>query len=564
MQCEVDAVVVGAGVNGLVAAAGLARAGWAVALVEGNPELGGFIASAERTLPGYTHDTYSSWHPLFTSGAAYAALGPELEEHGLRYRNTEGVITGSIGYSGYASVAYRDPEATADRFASARDRATYLKALQRFLDDAEPIGALMGAELRSVRALRAALALARSARREGAGGIEGRLREVVTSGRGWCREQFEGPETDHLWVPWLLHAGLSPDHASGGFLIPVLAATVHGFGLPVVEGGAQGFVAAFESLLRAHGARIITGAWVDEILVREGRTIGVRAGGLTVHARRAVLASVTPQALYGSLLNPASVPERVAEQAARFRYGRAEMQIHVALSRPLQLSAAELNDAPLVHLSDGSAGTAIACAEAEAGLLPRRPTVVVGRQHLLDPSRVPDGAGSLWLQLQEVPFDPVGDAAGELDTKEGWTPDLARGYADRVLGHLGRLAPGLADSVLAVDVITPVDLSRRNPNAVAGDPYGGSAELDQNFVWRPVPAAARHATAIDGLWHIGASTHPGPGLGGGSGHLVARLLTRARRTGATRAAGPKDAEQTGARPSAGFAAGNSQQQGGRR
>jgi phytoene dehydrogenase-like protein len=179
---------------------------------------------------------------------------------------------------------------------------------------------------------------------------------------------------------------------------------------------------------------------------------------------------------------------------------------------------------PLVHLSDGSASTAIACAEAEAGLLPRRPTVVVGQQHVLDPSRVPAGAAALWLQLQEVPFAPVGDAAGELDTAGGWDAGLATGYADRVLDRVAAHAPGLRELVVGLDVITPADLAAHNPNALAGDPYGGSAELDQNLLWRPLAAAPGHATPVPRLWHIGASTHPGPGLGGASGHIVARRL----------------------------------------
>ena len=105
MVTEVDAVVVGAGINGMVAAAELAMAGWSVALLERNPRIGGFIDSAERTLPGYTHDTYSSWHPLFVSSPAYAALGDALARHGLTYRNVkpvaaiEGMSELNIGHS---------------------------------------------------------------------------------------------------------------------------------------------------------------------------------------------------------------------------------------------------------------------------------------------------------------------------------------------------------------------------------------------------------------------------------------------------------------------------------
>jgi phytoene dehydrogenase-like protein len=156
-------------------------------------------------------------------------------------------------------------------------------------------------------------------------------------------------------------------------------------------------------------------------------------------------------------------------------------------------------------------------------------SIFVGQQYVLDPSRVPDGAAALWLQLQEVPYQPRGDAAGELDTEAGWTRELADAFARRVLDRIARCAPDLGDKVRAVDVLTPPDLAAHNPNAVRGDPYGGSAELDQSYLWRPLPSSARHATPIPGLWHIGASTHPGPGLGGGSGHLAATTLTARRR-----------------------------------
>jgi len=232
-------------------------------------------------------------------------------------------------------------------------------------------------------------------------------------------------------------------------MTPLFAGILHGFGLPVVAGGAGRFLAAFRSLLDSLAVRVETTVDVDRILVARGRAVGV-------------------------------------------------------------------------------ASTGIACAEAEAGLLPRRPTVVVGQQYLLDPARVPAGAAALWLQLQEVPCAPRGDAAGELDTTHGWTEALATGYAHRVLDRVAQHVPDLRDKIRAIDVLTPDDLRDRNPNAVSGDPYGGSAELDQTLLWRPLASSGRHATPVGRLWHIGASTHPGAGLGGGSGHLVATTLTRRR------------------------------------
>jgi phytoene dehydrogenase-like protein len=520
---EVDAVVVGSGINGLVAAAELGRAGWSVVLVERNQHIGGFIASEERTLPGYLHDTYSSWHPLFVSGAAYASLGQALHEHGLEYRNTEELVTASVAGDGRVTVAHRDPERTAAGFAHEADRAAYLGGLNRLGRSIGPIGGLMGSELRSPALLRHAAGLLRTGGRTG---LEQWLRSVAASGRGYARAEFRGAEVDHLFAPWLLHAGLSPDNASGGFVLQLLAATLHGFGLPVVAGGSGRFLDAFRSLLDSLGVRVETGSPVERILVEQGRAAGVVADGRGIRARRAVLASVTPTALYGSLLPEGAVDSGLRDEAARFRYGRAAMQIHVALSQPIGWRDERLSGIPIVHLSDGSGSTGVACAEAEAGLLPSRPTVVVGQQYVLDPSRVPAGAAALWLQLQEVPFAPRGDAAGELDTARGWTTDLAKGYTDRVLNRIAQQAPDLHDKILAVDVITPARLAAYNPNAVSGDPYGGCGQLDQSYLWRPLPTSGRHATSIRGLWHIGASTHPGAGLGGGSGHMVATALIR--------------------------------------
>lgn len=516
-----DVVVIGSGINGLVAAAELAGSGRSVCLIEAADRLGGFLASDELTLPGFVHDTYSSWHPLFVTGGAYATLGEDLHRHGLEYANADDAVTGSVSGDGPAVVAHRDPARTVEQF-SERDRAAYLAMLDRIGGDLDVIGALLGNETRAPGVLGHAATMLR----RGLGRTEGWVRDAATSGRRWGRRTFEGSEVDQLWAPWLLHAGLSPDSASGGLMIPVFAATMHGAGLPVAVGGQRAFLDAFASLLAERGVEVLTGSPVDRILVESGRAAGVMVGGRRIDARQAVLASVTPTALYCDLLPESAVPEAVRAEARGYQYGRAAMQVHVALDEPLEWSDPALDGAPLVHLTAGSDSVGVACAQAEAGLLPARPTVVVGQQALIDPSRVPAGRGMLWLQLQEVPFAPVGDAAGELDTSAGWTDELVTGYVDRVLGLVEEAAPGTRDAVLAVSAISPVDLAAANPNAVQGDPYCGAAELDQNIFWRPGPLTARHRTAVDGLWHIGAATHPGPGLGGGSGHLVAQELLK--------------------------------------
>ena len=522
-SCEV--AIIGSGINSLVAAAELALDGKRVCIIELSDRLGGFIDSSERTLPGFIHDTFSSWHPLFVSGGAYEVLGKELHARGLEYCNTTGPVTASVAADPATGahrvvIAHRDPAETSAAFKEPRDQAAYLAMLDDLGRNAGTVFGAFSAELRSFPEV-AKIAFG-AVRRGRLAANESFIRDSVMSGRNYVRSRFDGWETDQLWSPWLLHAGLGPDQATGGVMLPVMAMSMHGFGLPVVKGGASRFVAAFESLLRDNGVRIMLGAEAEEILVSGTAVTGVRTSQGSVSADT-VLANVSPQALYTSLLH--EPPAAAAQAAEKYQNGRGAMQIHLALDKPVEWLDPRLNTVPLVHLSNGSDSTGVACAQAEAGLLPAEPTVVVGQQYVLDPSRAPEGKATLWLQLQEVPFAPVGDAAGELDVSNGWSGELKAGYLERVLARLEQFAPGTRASVLASDILAPTDLALANPNAVNGDPYGGSAEFFQNLLWRPFPEAAGHRTAIQGLWHIGASTHPGPGLSGGSGHLVAQKLT---------------------------------------
>ncbi len=133
----------------------------------------------------------------------------------------------------------------------------------------------------------------------------------------------------------------------------------------------------------------------------------------------------------------------------------------------------------------------------------------------------------LWIQLQELPWRVKGDAAGELDVGEGtWTERLRERYANRIQARLARHIPNLESSIMRRTVLSPADLQAANINLRQGDPYGGALSLDQNFLWRPFGASPGHATPIGRLYHIGASTWPGPGLGAGSGTIVAEELLR--------------------------------------
>jgi phytoene dehydrogenase-like protein len=507
LAADHDAIVVGSGVNGLACAALLAKGGWDVCVLERNDWFGGAIKTAQITVPGYRHDVFSAWHPLWVGGAAHAQLGDDLARHGLEYLNTE-LPTGTLYADGESAFLLRTAEANASELDRLHlgDGTAWLQQLERFFPTADLAFGVLGTELWSRQGASFAWRAIRRLGREGARDFAGGL---LVSARDWLEGTFTSPRAHGLLAPWVLHTGLGPDAAASGYMAQVIAVAVQEGGMPIPRGGGAKLADALVAYIREQGGTCETGADVTAVTSNGVRT----ADGTTVGARRAVICNVTPTQLYGKLLE--------GYDAGVFRYGRSEMQIHLALSEPPKWDGdARLGDTAVVHLTPGLDGVSRAVNEAERGLLPAEATVVVGQPLTMDASRAPDGKGLLWIQLQELPWRVKGDAAGEIDVHDGvWTEELRERYADRIQARLAAHIPNLESSIVARTVLSPADLQQANINLVHGDPYGGSLALDQNFLWR-----AQHKTPVDKVWHIGASTHPGPGLGGGSGALVAAQL----------------------------------------
>jgi phytoene dehydrogenase-like protein len=512
-----DAVAIGSGINSLAAAALLAKAGWSVCVLERNDWLGGAIRTAEITEPGFVHEVFAAWHPLFTGSAAYAELKDDLEVRGLEYLNTA-LPTATLFPDGESVFLTTSHDENVAALGSGWDRT-----VNEFMPNADLAFGVLSTELWSRDGARLAW---KALRRLGRRGLVEFTGNVLVSCRDWVTETFEDERAQGLFAPWVLHTGLGPDAASSGFMAQVIGVAIELGGMPVPRGGGVKLVDALAGIVRDSGGVCETGRDVERILVPGGRATGVRtADGEEIGAERAVLANVTPQQLYGDLLGAEG---RAAGEARRFRFGRGEMQIHYALSEPPDWRGDErLHRTSIIHLTPGLDGVSRAVNEAERGLLPAEATVVVGQPMAVDPSRAPAGNWILWIQLQEVPPRPKGDSAGELDTGDGtWTEGLRERYADRVQARIANHAPNLESAILRRVVLSPAEIAAANANMPGGDIYSGSCALDQNLLWRPRPGLPGHRTHVDGLWHIGASTHPGPGLGAGSGTLVAKELLR--------------------------------------
>jgi phytoene dehydrogenase-like protein len=516
----VDHIIIGSGINALVAAAMLGRKGRRVLVLERADVAGGCMRTEEVTLPGFRHDVMAATFVLFLTSPAHAALGADLARHGLEFCHTRHP-TAVLRPDGSALVLGTDRAANVAAFnaLAAGDGDRHAVDVGGVEADAGFLFALLGGNLWSWSTARLVLS---QLRRRGPSGLAAWFGQSLVTARGWLAPRYDSPMVQALWAPWVLHTGLTPESAYSGQMGKVIAFALEAAGAPVVRGGAGEAVAAFRRLIEAQGGEIRCGAEVDRILVEAGRVRGVAlADGSEVMAP-SVLASVAPGQLYHRLLRDVSLPEDRAAARA-FRHGRGNFQLHFALDRPPEWRTPGLDDVALIHLADGIDSVSKSANEAERGMLPATPTICVGQPHRLDPSRAPEGKAVLWLQIPDAPGVIKGDAAGLIDTGPDWTEATREAFADRIEAILARHIKDFDAIRLARRAYSPADLAAMNVNLVGGDPYGGACSIDQFFLWRPFAHTPR-GQLVRGLHHIGASTHPGPGLGGGSGFLAARAL----------------------------------------
>ena len=510
-----DHIIIGSGINALVAGAMLGLRGQRVLLLERSDRPGGCLRSEEITLPGFSHDVMAATFVLFLTSPAGAALGPHLARHGFEYCHSA-QPTAVLRPDGTALVATTDRAANVAAFEAQAigDGARHAADVGGIEADAAFLFALLGGDLWTWPMVRLWWG---QVRKRGLRGLAGWLGSALAPARGWL-EGYQSPLVQALWAPWVLHCGLTPESAYSGQMARVVAFALEAAGAPVVKGGASAAVRAFQGLIAENGGELRCNADVARILVQGGRVTGVRLASGEEIVCASVLASVAPGQLYGRLLEGVNLPADKAA-AATFRHGRGNFQLHYALDRVPEWLTPGLAEVALIHLSDGIDAVSKSANEAERGMLPAVPTICVGQPSRLDPSRCPPGKAVLWLQIPDAPRAIKGDAAGQIAGRD-W-PEVREAFADRIEAILAHHIKDFAAIKLARRAYSPADLAALNINLVGGDPYGGACAIDQFFLWRPF----KHPTsALLGLIQIGASTHPGPGLGGGSGYNAAKRL----------------------------------------
>ena len=467
---EFDAVVVGAGPNGLAAAVTLARAGLAVHVVEGAETIGGGSRTAELTLPGFHHDVCSAVHPLALASGFFRRFE-------LRRRIELVVPELSYGHplhGGGAALAWRDLDRTADGLGA--DGPAYRRLMEPLVARADRVAQFAGSALLQVpRHPVTALQFGRAALEQGS--AVGALR-------------FAGEAAPAMLAGVGAHAiRRMPSLASAAAALS-LGTYAHARGWPIPVGGSQSIVNAMADDLLAHGGSITTGHEVTSID--------------ELPSARAVLLDVTPRALLS--LAGSRLPRGYAARLRRFQHGAAVAKVDFALSAPVPWANAALHQAGTVHVGGTRAEIASAEGDVARGRHAAEPFVLVAQPSVGDPSRAPAGQHVLWAYAHVPSGSP-------LDPTES------------VIRQIERFAPGFRDVILASVSKTAVEMERDNPNYVGGDIAGGAASFAQ-LVARPVLSTDPWRTPAEGIYLSSASTPPGPGVHGLAGYYAARSALR--------------------------------------
>jgi phytoene dehydrogenase-like protein len=529
-ESATDAVVVGSGPNGLVAANVLADAGWDVLVLEAQPEPGGAVRSGELTVPGFRHDLFSAFYPLAAASPVINRLG--LEDHGLRWLRAPAVLAHPTPDGRCAVI---DPDigrtaASLDTYHEGDGDAwlALMAAYDRF--GREFVDALLS----PFPPVRAGLRLAAKLRTRG---LLDLARLGVIPARRLAEEHFGGEGGALLLAGNALHTDLSPEAAGSGLFGWLLCALAQHVGFPVPEGGAGGLTDSLVRRLRAGGGEVRCGEEVTAVAVRHGRAVGVRtAAGDEIKVRRAVLADVSAPHLYRHLLAGVTRPAHLDADLDRFQWDAGTVKVDWALEAPIPWTAPDARRAGTLHVADSLDELTRWSADLATHTVPAQPFLLVGQQSMTDPSRQPAGAETAWAYTH-VPRRIDRDAGEGVSGR--WDDDDESAMADRMEQRVEDLAPGFRRLILGRHVWSPGNMPGADANLGGGAINGGTSQLHQQLVLRPIPGSARPSTFVPGLYLASASAHPGGGVHGACGANAARAALAAARVRAVVGRGPR-------------------------
>ncbi|HUY40875.1 MAG TPA: NAD(P)/FAD-dependent oxidoreductase [Candidatus Dormibacteraeota bacterium] len=526
MHSKYDAIVIGGGHNGLVAACYLARAKWKVLVLERRSIVGGACVT-EEIFPGYKISTAAYVNSLFR---------PEIvRDLNLKAYGFEVIERNPASFSPFLDGRYlmlgRGIEEDAREIAkfSTRDAHAYPKyeaMLGRVASVIEPTLMQAPPNIRRPRLgdLVAALRLGRSMQRLGSAMTQ--AVEVLTgAARPILDRWFESEE---------LKGTLATDAIIGAFMAPSMPGTAyvlfhHVMGetngkkgvWAYMRGGMGGITQALAKAATALGAEIRTDAEVARIVVKNGTATGVVLANGDEIAARTVASGVDMHHTFERFIDPQLLPPDFREAIARISYDSASLKINAAIDRLPSFTALPGREPGVqhhgtVHLCPDQDFIERAYDDAKYGRASREPVVEFQMPSSLDSTLAPPGKHVVSMFVQYAPYR----------LKEGpWTERLKDEFADRCFAIVERYAPGFTESVIDRQILTPPDIEERF-GLTGGNIFQGSMSLDNLFAFRPVPGYADYRTPIENLYVCGSAAHPGGGVMGAAGYNAARVMLR--------------------------------------
>lgn len=468
MSNEYDAVVVGAGPNGLAAAIELAKKGKRVCVYEANQRIGGSASSKELTLPGFVHDICSAVHPLGVGSPFFQSLS--LKGHGLEFIFPPAAVAHPFD-DGTALLLHKSVQKTSAQLGA--DARSYVRLFEPIVRDWKILAPQL---LGPISLPSHPFAMTRF-------GLS-----AIRSASGFLKSRFKEDRTRAFFAGSVAHSCLSLDHLGTTAFGLVLITLGHVFGWPVPRGGTQNISEALAAHLKSLGGEIVTGVRVESID--------------DLPAARCVLFDVTPRQLLRILGDGLSASFK--NKLNNYRYGPAAFKLDWALDGPVPWRATECTQAATVHLGGSFAEIEASEKAVWEGKCAERPFVLVAQPSLFDSSRAPEGKHTLWAYCH-VP--------------NGSDFDMT----DRIEAQLERFAPGFRSRILARSVMPPAQLELHNANLVGGDINGGVATINQLFTR---PTIHTYSTSLKDVYICSSSTPPGGGVHGMCGYHAARTALR--------------------------------------
>ena len=512
MTASHDIVIVGAGQNGLTAAAYLARCGVSVMVLEQHDDVGGGAVSKELTLPGFVHDVHATGiahlqaHPIVTHDELEL-----LSKHGLEFIYP-GISFMTLFDDGETIACYRDLDRTCAEIArySQADADAYRRMAQ-FMGQIGPmIGMAMNRPAPSYAAFVGMLEQLPVGREL--------LLATLKSAYDVCVENFEHPRVRIHFLKWAAEALCAPEEKTTGINMFFLIGASHSAPAGLVKGGTQQLSNAIRASAEANGATFRCGAEVRRVINSGGTARAVElADGEVIEARKAVIASIHPH-LLGEMVGGLD-SELVARAKAAQSSSFAEMVVHAAMSeRPAWICGDAPHDALGVNLVDSMEMETFRRAfdDMRYGDIPQSFMGHVAVHTNLDPSRAPNGQHTLYA-IKLVPFHLRGGA-------ERWD-EIKEEQADRNIADLARYAPNVPDAILGRHVDSPLDMQRWSPSFQNGDIMGLGSYIFQMLGMRPTPELAQYRVpGAEGLYLCGPFMHPGGGITGGGRPVAMKLM----------------------------------------